>query len=945
MRFYISLCVDDATLTGAVCTSMVFYYECPFILVGENSSIMGSFLYNLIIHPVELLVELVYVFFIKGFSDEGIAIAGVSLMISIAALPLYNMAEKIQRIERDTRIRLQPGIERIRSAFSGDERYMILSTFYRQNQYHPIYALRSSISLLIQVPFFIAAYNFLSHLEALQGVSFFFIRDLGSPDALISIGSLTFNVLPILMTLINIIVGIIYTKGFPTRDKLQLYGMAALFLVLLYNSPAGLVYYWTLNNLFSLGKNLFYKLKSPARVAYFCAAIGSIAGTALIILTNRSITVQKITFVVTICLIVCSIPLWLFLLRKMYELFLLDFSSHDKVRNSLFLFSCLSLWIVNGILLPSNLIGSSPQEFAMVGTVQNPLQFIGMTAVLFFGIWCFWPISIYLLYGKKIKTGFALLFTMMAISSLFNALVFSSEYGVVNPLLIFENPILLKPSMYIVLGSVTSLMIVGVLLLLAISKGKASYFLAFGLITTLAGGIVGLVNIWQINNAFNEYEHVLAKTESSVVEQLEPVFHLSPHGKNVIVLMLDRAINSYFPVIVEEFPKLKSQFQGFTYYPNTVSFGSGTLTGAPALMGGYEYTPRRMNERSTERLVDKHNESMLVLPRIFSEAGFTATVTDPPFSNYAWSGDLRPFDAYPEIRALNLHGAYTLRYKRDHTDDFSKSEDIVTTIESRLPVFSLMQSSLPVLREILYDSGNYLSAKNITDNSDEFLASYAQLFYLDELTDYSATGNTYHFIDNQSTHEPVNLQYPSWKPVSVVSDVYRPFEDVASLDERDIGTYHVNVASLLRIGLWLEQLQKDGVYDNTRIIIVADHGRDVYTPGFSGFTNNARVYGDYHPLFLYKDFKQRGDVQEDMSFMTNADAAILAIRDLPVSTKNPFTGNDLLEKIDKDTVEVFKGPWAANPRLGNTFTFNYSRSFTVKDNIFVESNWSLIPQP
>src|SRR3989339_1951254 len=102
MRFYISLCVDDATLTGAVCTSMVFYYECPFILVGENSSIMGSFLNNLIIHPVELLVELVYVFFIKGFSDEGIAIAGVSLMISIAALPLYNMAEKIQRIERDT---------------------------------------------------------------------------------------------------------------------------------------------------------------------------------------------------------------------------------------------------------------------------------------------------------------------------------------------------------------------------------------------------------------------------------------------------------------------------------------------------------------------------------------------------------------------------------------------------------------------------------------------------------------------------------------------------------------------------------------------------------------------------------------------------------------------------------------------------------------------------
>jgi membrane protein insertase Oxa1/YidC/SpoIIIJ len=32
--------------------------------------------------------------------------------------------------------------------------------------------------------------------------------------------------------------------------------MALIFLVLLYNSPSGLVLYWTCNNIFSLGKNL-----------------------------------------------------------------------------------------------------------------------------------------------------------------------------------------------------------------------------------------------------------------------------------------------------------------------------------------------------------------------------------------------------------------------------------------------------------------------------------------------------------------------------------------------------------------------------------------------------------------------------------------------------------------------------------------------------------------
>ena len=38
------------------------------------------------------------------------------------------------------------------------------------------------------------------------------------------------------------------------------------FLFFLYTSPSGLVFYWTLNNLFSLVKTIFYKLKHPREV-------------------------------------------------------------------------------------------------------------------------------------------------------------------------------------------------------------------------------------------------------------------------------------------------------------------------------------------------------------------------------------------------------------------------------------------------------------------------------------------------------------------------------------------------------------------------------------------------------------------------------------------------------------------------------------------------------
>ena len=43
------------------------------------------------------------------------------------------------------------------------------------------------------------------------------------------------NLLPILMTLINVVSSAIYAKGFPLKTKIQLYGVALIFLVFLYN--------------------------------------------------------------------------------------------------------------------------------------------------------------------------------------------------------------------------------------------------------------------------------------------------------------------------------------------------------------------------------------------------------------------------------------------------------------------------------------------------------------------------------------------------------------------------------------------------------------------------------------------------------------------------------------------------------------------------------------
>ena len=232
---------------------------------------------SLLLQPLQLLFEVVYVNANRVIGNPGLSIIVLSLVMNFLVLPLYMRADALQEEERDMEARLHRGVTHIKKTFRGDEKMMILQTYYRQNHYKPTYVLRSAVSLFLEIPFFIAAYRFLSGLELIKGVSFGPIADLGAADGLIAIAGVHINLLPIIMTAVNLVSCIIFTKGATPKTKIQLYVMAVFFLFFLYESPAGLVFYWTLNNVFSLVKTIFYKLKHADKVL---AALASAAGAA-----------------------------------------------------------------------------------------------------------------------------------------------------------------------------------------------------------------------------------------------------------------------------------------------------------------------------------------------------------------------------------------------------------------------------------------------------------------------------------------------------------------------------------------------------------------------------------------------------------------------------------------------------------------------------------------
>ena len=220
---------------------------------------MIDFIYTVFIAPLEYWMRVVLVWG-HGVCEGnwGWAIVLMSLVVNTVILPIYMKAESWQEQEQKLRLGFEAKEAMIKRAFHGQERFAMISTMRRQAGYTAFLSMRSSVGFFLQIPFFFAAYHFLSHFDPLSGVSFLGLADLGKPDEALHIGSFAVNVMPILMTVINIGSALIYTKHLARRDKIQLYAMAALFLVLLYDAASGLVLYWTCNNIYSLAKNIVY---------------------------------------------------------------------------------------------------------------------------------------------------------------------------------------------------------------------------------------------------------------------------------------------------------------------------------------------------------------------------------------------------------------------------------------------------------------------------------------------------------------------------------------------------------------------------------------------------------------------------------------------------------------------------------------------------------------
>jgi YidC/Oxa1 family membrane protein insertase len=884
---------------------------------------MPNILYTIIIYPIVQIIEFVFVFAQKLFKETGFSIICVSGAVSILCLPLYMVAESWQEVERNIQQKLASKIAKIKAAFTGDERYMILSTYYRQNHYHPVYAMRGTFGLLIQIPFFIAAYSYLSHLDVLKGASFLFISDLGKPDALLPIAG-GVNLLPILMTVINCAAGAIYTRGFAIKDKVQLYGMALIFLLLLYNSPSGLVLYWTLNNVFSFAKNIYLKINVKNKHYFLFSAISLFAfllSFCTVLVYHGDSTIRILIFVLPI--IIGILPWVIPFLMRIIQRVINSSSWTGKETLILFASSVLVIWVSTGVFIPSMLIVSSPQEFSFIDTVSSPLLFIYNSLFQALGLLVFWPFLIFLLFSENVKKLFSIIAAVISLSAICNLFVFPGNYGQLTGDMVFTESV--DHSTKEIYVNFLVLALIFCLILFIYTRKNKKIFSFVNIILFLALFPFSVKNIYSINNEYNKLSEYYIP-EQKTDETIEPIFSLSKTGKNVIVIMLDMSHSIFMPFIFDENPALHQNFDGFVYYPNTVTFNGWTKGGAPPIFGGYEYTPEGLNNRPDISLAKKNNEALLLMPKLFSESEFSVTITDPPYADDNWIPDLRIYDNENNIKGYITDGVYT--------DLWLKRNNIILPLHSevlkRNILWYAIHREIPlVFREAIYNYGQWCAPFS-GHRMRTFLNGYSVLDFLPDLTEiYDSNKDSALLMVNNTTHENLFLQAPLYKPQLSVTDYGNGrFSKEA--------WYHSNAAAMNRLSDFFVFLKNNDVYDNTRIILVSDHAR--LETSFLFKTSLPFHVEQFNPILFFKDFNTNGDMKTDMTFMSNADVVSIAINGIIDNPANPFTGNAISTGRKDDPLLILVQ--RVQNKNENEVVLNSKNTYYVHENIFDERNWT-----
>ena len=268
-----------------------------------------------------------------------------------------------------------------------------------------------------------------------------------------------------------------------------------------------------------------------------------------------------------------------------------------------------------------------------------------------------------------------------------------------------------------------------------------------------------------------------------------------------------------------------------------------------------------------------------------------------------------------------------------------------------LALMGLFQGFGPIFREKIYNHSNWMGLLGSSWASVAFWRPYIELLSLNNLfaPSKSATGSYVlyhnHLPHNSgfaSSHDyfgnPDNFRFPLPRIPKILQkqDEQNGNQDLATL-------FLANYQSLYLVADWLETLKTQGLYDNTLIYLVSDHGSTAFDPSFAvQGREGQRSKGNWHSLYMRKDFAARGSLRTDNNFRTVADIPSEFLPQFGV-LKNPHNEKPL-QPVRSEPIPLYvvEGIQRGEQLVGKDYQY-YIRSqyYLHNRDIFTDQNWKI----
>jgi len=195
-------------------------------------------------------------FFYRLTKNWGLAIILMTLLIQLLLYPIsITQAHSMKKMQA-----LQPSLDALRKKYSDNPQKLNkeIMELYRENKVNPF---SGCFPLLIQIPIFMALYQVQSRLIYFKNASFLWIKDLSSPDQLLTIPQfesilgtkLSLNILPIFMAIFMLLqqkFTLSKTGGETNQQqKMMMIIFPVMLLLFLYNASAAFNLYMLVTNI------------------------------------------------------------------------------------------------------------------------------------------------------------------------------------------------------------------------------------------------------------------------------------------------------------------------------------------------------------------------------------------------------------------------------------------------------------------------------------------------------------------------------------------------------------------------------------------------------------------------------------------------------------------------------------------------------------------------